>query len=66
MKKGDEIWQLICVTSCEYNPEELTEFTLGYYSSQEKANEQKEICKREAEEDNQDLQYEVKKHRIIL
>ena len=66
MKKGDEIWQLICITSCEYNPNELEEITLGYYSSQEKANEQKEICEREAKEENQDLQYEVKKHRIIL
>ena len=66
IKKGDEIYQLICISSCEYNPEELTEFTLGYYSSQEKANEQKEICEKQAEEDNQDLQYRVEKHRIIL
>jgi hypothetical protein len=66
IKKGDEIWELVCLTSCEYNPEELTEVTLGYYSSQEKANEQKDICEKQAAEENQDLQYEVRKHRIIL
>jgi len=68
IKKGDEIYQLICISSYGYAPEELTEFTLGYYSSQEKANEQKDICEKQAEEDNliADLQYRVEKHYIIL
>ena len=66
IKKGDEIWELVCITSCEYNPNELEEVTLGYYSSQEKANEQKDICEKQSESDNQDLQYKVEKHRIIL
>lgn len=65
VKKGEEIFELICISYPEYMPNDLIEFTLGYYSTQEKAIEQKEICEREAEEFNQDLQYEVKKHRII-
>jgi len=66
IKKGDEIWELVCITSCEYNPNELEEIILGYYSTQEIANEQKEVCERQAEDDFQDLQYEVRKQRIIL
>ena len=66
IKKGDEIWELVCITSCEYNPNELEEVTLGYYSTQEFANKQKDICIKQAEEDNQDFQYEIRKCRIIL
>lgn len=66
MKKDDEIFELVCISPCEYNNEELTEFTLGYYSSQEIANEQKEICIQQADEDNQDFEYRIEKHRIIL
>ena len=66
IKQDDEIWELVCITSCKYNPNELEEITLGYYSSQEKANEQKDICEKQAEENYQDLTYEVRKHRVIL
>ena len=66
IKKDDEIFELICITSCEYNPNELEEITLGYYSSQEKAIEQKSICEEQAREDNLYFEYEVKKHYIIL
>lgn len=66
MQKNDEIFELICISPCEYNPEELTEFTLGYYSKQEIVIKQKEICEKQANEENQDLQYRVEKHRIIL
>jgi hypothetical protein len=66
IKQGDEIWELVCITSCEYNSNELEEITLGYYSTQEKANEQKDICEKQAEESNLDLEYQVEKHRIVL
>lgn len=66
MQKNDEIFELICISPSEYNIGELTEFTLGYYSKQEIVIKQKEICEKQANEENQDLQYRVEKHRIIL
>ena len=66
IKTNDEIFELVCITPMEYNPNEYNEMSLGYYSSQELANEQKDICQRQANEELQNLEYTVKKHRIIM
>ena len=66
MKRNDEVFELVCITSTEYEPNEEAEISLGFYSSEEIANRQKEECEIDAEEDNQDLKYEVKTHRVIL
>ncbi len=66
MKKGDKLFELICITSPEYNPNEEIEISLGFYSSYIIAVREKKICEKQAEEDNQDLKYEVKKHKIII
>lgn len=66
MQKNDEIFELVCIAPCVYHQGELNNFTLGYYSKQEIAIEQKEICEKQANEENKDLQYRVEKHRIIL
>ena len=65
IKANDEIFELICLSECEYNSNEMQEFTLGFYSSQKLANEQKTICEKQAEEEVQSLQYRVEKHRIV-
>ena len=60
IKKGDEIFELICIT-----PDTNDEFSLGYFSNQHIANEQKTICEKQVREGNLFLEYEVRKHRII-
>lgn len=60
MRKDDEFFELICIT-----PENGNEFSLGHYSTQKIANEQKDICINQAEKNNLLLEYEVRKHRII-
>ncbi len=64
--KDDEVFELVCITSVEYDPNEEVEMSMGFYSCQEIANWQKEKCELQAEEDNQDLKYEVKNHTVIL
>jgi len=60
MKKSDEFFELVCIYP------DSQEFSLGFYSSQEIANEQKEICEDQAKQENLDLEYMVKNHKIIL
>lgn len=63
VKKNDEIFELVCISHEKDN--EDSEFSLGHYSSQEIANEQKVICEKEAEESNYYFEYEVRRYRII-
>jgi hypothetical protein len=62
--KNDEVFELVCL-----NPENIhaeSEFSLGLYSSQEIANEQKDICEKQAEKENYYFEYQIRKRRIIL
>ena len=67
VKKGDKIFELICISSPMYNPNEEIEVSLGFYSSYIIAVREKKICENQAEKDNQVLlKYEVQKHKIII
>lgn len=64
IKKGDKFFELVCITSTEYNPNEEVEITYGFYSSLEIANNIKKECVAQAKGLN--LEYKIKKHKINL
>jgi formate dehydrogenase assembly factor FdhD len=45
MKKNDEFFELVCIYP------DSQEFSLGFYTSQKIANEQKDICEKQAEKE---------------
>ena len=65
MKKGDKFFELVCITSPEYAPNEEIEVTLGYYSSRSIINKEKKICEKQVE-NYHDLRYTIKEHKIVL
>jgi len=60
IKKGDRIFELVSLY------DDGQEFSLGHYSSNIIASEQKAICEAQAEEMNLLIEYMIKEHRVIL
>lgn len=59
VKKDDRIFELVSIY------DDGQEFSLGLYSSEKIANEQKDECEKQAEKTNLFLEYMVKNRRII-
>ena len=59
------IWQLVCLTPDEHGSMS-NEFIVGTYSSEEKAVENKDLCEKQViEAQMRDIEYDIRKHRII-
>lgn len=58
------IYILSCITFNDFTQEDNS-FILGVYASQKRANEEKEVVTRQAEEEGQDLRYEISDYIVI-
>jgi len=58
------VYLLVCISYNEITQED-NEFILGAYSTQQKANIEKDEVEKQAQEQNQDLQYRVDEYIVI-